>query len=213
MTNTEHFLALKTAKEYRSRGYAVALNAPVDFLPGYRPNLVVRKGGKAKVIEVKSRSSLEANPQVRELARIIDSKPGWSFELLLVAQPERLDAPDGARSLERGDILRRVEEAEAVLGSGHAEAALLLAWSACEAAVRLLLADEGVSGTEITTAGYVLGQATYLGILSRDEYRHLTHVRKYRNAIVHGYSHGGFGEELVTDLVKDVRRMTAAHDK
>ena len=125
----------------------MALNAPVDFLPGYRPNLVVRKGGKAKVIEVKSRSSLEANPQVRELARIIDSKPGWSFELLLVAQPERLDSPDGTRSLERGEILRRVEEAEAVLGSGHAEAALLLAWSACEAAVRLLLADEGVSST------------------------------------------------------------------
>ena len=208
VTSSEYLLAQKTVEEYRSKGYEVSRGALLDFFPGFRADLIVRKDDEVKVIEVKSRSSLAANPKISELARIIDSKPGWSFELLLVGEPEKLDSPEGAQSFEGENIVQRIEEAEQSLEAGLSEAAFLLAWSACEAAIRELIAAQGVSNTDITTPGYVLDQAIFHGVISRDEYRSLTSMRKYRNAIVHGFSVNDFSDALVTDLINTVRRMT-----
>ena len=206
-TSAEYLLARKTAEEYRSKGYEVSVEAPLDFMPGFRADLIARKDAEVKVIEVKSRSSLAANPKLIELARIIDSKPGWSFELLLVAEPEKLDSPEGAHPFEGKNILRRIEEAEKALESGLSEAAFLLAWSACEAAIRVLIAAQGVSSTGINTSGYVLDQAIFQGVISRDEYHNLTSMRKYRNAIIHGFSLDDFSDELASGLIETVRRM------
>ncbi len=208
--DTEYLLAHKTAKEYRSKGYEVSLEAPLDFFPGLRADLLVRKGDEAKVIEVKSRSSLAANPRISQLARIIDSMPGWSFELLLVGEPEKLDSPEGARSLEGKNILQRIEEAKKALQAGLPEAAFLLAWSAHEAATRELIAAEGVSDTRITTPRHVLDQAIYNGVISRDEYNHLTEMLKYRNAIVHGFSPSDFSVELATEFIETTQRAITA---
>ena len=207
---TEYFLARKTAEDYRKQGYDVSWDVPLDFLPGCRADLVARRDDQVKVIAIKTRAALAANPKIIELARTIDSKPGWSFELVLVAEPERLESPEGAESLERENILQRIEEAEAILASEHIESAFLLAWSAGEAAIRLLLADEGVPGAGITTAGHVLGQAVSLGVISRDEYRSLTRLQAYRNVIVHGYSHDDLGEKAARELIEIVRGLTAA---
>ena len=70
-TISEYLLTKKTAEEYRSRGYEVLAEASLDFLPGFTADLLVRKGDEVKVIEVKSRPSLAADPKVSELARII----------------------------------------------------------------------------------------------------------------------------------------------
>ncbi len=209
-SNAEYLLAHKTAEDYRRRGYAVAFDAPLDFLPGFRADLLVSKDDEVKVIEVKSRSSLAADPRIRELARAVDAKPGWSFQLQLVAEPERLDAPEGARSFDRGGVLERIDEAEKALGAGMSEAALVLGWSACEAAARVLVTEEEKSSRDISAPGYFLDRAVFLGIMSREEYRDLVNVRRYRNAIVHGFSHGDFGDELVRNLIGTVRQMMAA---
>ena len=70
-----------------------------------------------------------------------------------------------------------------------------------------MIAAQGVSSTGITTAGYVLDQAIFQGVISRDEYHNLTSIQEYRNAIVHGFSHNDFSDELVSDLIEAVRRM------
>ncbi len=209
-TTTEYQLARKTAEEYRSKGYTVSVEAPLDFLPGYRADLIVQKDEQVKVIEVKTHASLAATSRIDELARAIDSKPGWSFELLLVAEPEKLEPPAEARSFEREQILERLEEAEEILTTGHVEAAFLLAWSGCEAALRLAIAEQEVPGEDITTAAHTLGQAAYLGVISRAEYGQLTNLQRHRNAIVHGFSQGDFGEAPVRELLELVRGMTAA---
>jgi hypothetical protein len=113
-------------------------------LSGYRPDLLVRRGDEAIIVEVKSRSSLAKDPRIRELARLLQTKPHWNFELVVVGEAERLIAPEGARPFERDDILRGIEAAERLLESGFSEAALLLAWSTSEATVRLLTEEEGV---------------------------------------------------------------------
>ena len=206
----EYFQIRKTAEEYRARGYDVAVAPGLDFLPGYRPDLVVRKGDESRVIEVKTRASLAASPRLKELVQIVDSKPGWSFELILVAEPEKLDSPEGAQPFERDAILHQFEETERILASGFIAPAFLHAWSACEAAIRMLIAEEGVSSSAITSTGYVFNQAVFLGIISQDDYRTLTEFQRYRNAIVHGYSHDELGRESVAALLEIGRGMTLA---
>ena len=118
VSNTEYLLAHKTAEEYRRKGYEVTFDAPLDFLPGFRADLLASKADEVRVIEVKSRSSLAVDSRISELARAVDARPGWSFELLLVAEPEQLDSPEGARSFDHERILRRVGEAKTALASG-----------------------------------------------------------------------------------------------
>lgn len=211
-SDTEYLLTRKTADEYRSKGYEVIFEAPLDFFPGFRADLLVRKGDQVRVIEVKSRPSLAANPKIRELAQLIDSKPGWSFELLLVAEPERLDSPEGARAFEGRMILQRIAQAEKSLEEGSPEAAFLLAWSAFEAAIRELLAAHGVSNTRITSPGFVLDQARFRGLISSDEYEKVSDMLKHRNAIAHGFGADEFSSDMVADLLGFTRLITANSD-
>ena len=209
-TNSEYLLIQKTAQEYRRKGFEVSIEPLLDFFPGFRADLVVQKGEESKVIEVKTRSSLAAEPKISELARQIESKPGWSFELLLVSEPEKLDSPEDAQSFEGESILLRIEESEKSLEAGFPEAAFLLAWSACEASIRELLVAQGVLNSSITRPGYILDQAVYTGVISRNDYNILTDLQKYRNAIVHGFTAGGFCDALVRDLIGIVRRIATA---
>ena len=212
-SNAEYLLTRQAAEEYRNQGYEVTLEAPLDFLPGFYADLLARKNNEVRVIEVKSRSSLNAVPQLAELVQIIDSKPGWDFELLLVGEPEKVESPEGIREFDNGSIVDRIEQAEKALASGLPEAAFLLAWSACEAAIRERLRAHGISEAGIYSAAVVLDQAVYQGVISRDQYNKLTGMRKYRNAIVHGFSVDGFSDKRVEQLIKSVRRMAAARPR
>ncbi|WP_420625130.1 hypothetical protein [Candidatus Poriferisodalis sp.] len=206
----ERVLVLKTADEYREKGYDVSLESTVDILSGYRADLVARKDDQVRVVEVRRRSSLKGDPRIRELARAVEAKPGWSLDLVLVAEPEKLDSPVDARPIDSDGVMGRIAEAEALIKSGHPESAFLIAWSACEAVVRILLADEGVSDDGITHTAFVLDLATKLGAISRAEHRHLTDFQRCRNAIVHGFSHNEFNDDLVSELIGTVRGMLAS---
>lgn len=211
LRDTTYLLARKTAEEYRNKGYKVSLDMPIDFLPGFIADVVASKDNETKVIEVKSRSSLGANPKIAELARIIDTKPGWSFELVLVAEPEKVDSPQGTHPFKVETILQKIKEAENARASGFSEAAFLLAWSACEASVRELVAAEDASDSRIAAPDYVLKQAVFQGLLSHEDYDSLTTMRKYRNAIAHGFEVDSFDDKLTTELINMVKRMMAAN--
>ena len=170
-------------------------------------DLVARKDDEVRVIEVKTRTSLALTPKLNELAEILYSKPGWSYDLLLVGEPEKLDSPEGARSFAAEEVRQRLAEAEKALGHGLGEAAFLLVWSAFEGATRELIAAEGVSIERVTQSGYVLDQAVYHGVISREDYDYLADMRKYRNAIAHGFDVNGFSDEKVTELIGVVVRL------
>jgi hypothetical protein len=209
-TPLERQRARALAEEYRSKGYEV-IEVPSpeqlpDFLAGYCPDLLIRKGDEAIVVEVKSRSSLVKDPQIRELARLLGSKPNWNFELVVVREEEQLSAPEGTRPFEREDILRGIEATERLFEAGFAEAALVLAWITSEAAVRLLTEAEGIE-LDRHTPPYVLKQAVMHGVISREEYNFLTHVMKYRNALAHGFKTVDFDPALVKELVSTTKRL------
>ena len=209
LTDSEYMLTRKTAEDYRKKGYEVQLDAPLDLLPGFRADLLARRGDEVRVIEVKSRNSLAADPRVREVAQLIDSKPGWSFDLLLVGEPEKLDSPAGACSFGNETIMRRIDEADKSLHVGLSEAALLLAWSALEAAIRTSVGAQGDSDNRITSSRFVLDQAIFHGAISREEYDALVPMLEYRNAITHGFGVEDLNDHLVMDLIAATRRILA----
>ena len=45
-TSTEYLLTRKTAEEYRSKGYEVSLEAPLDFFPGFYADLLAGRTTK-----------------------------------------------------------------------------------------------------------------------------------------------------------------------
>jgi hypothetical protein len=210
VTSLEKQRARAIAEEYRSRGYEV-IEEPSpeqlpDFLSGYHPDLLVRKGDEAIIGEVKSRSSLAKDPRIRELARLLQAEPHWNLELVVVGESERFHAPEGARPFDRGDILQRIEAAERLLESGFSEAALLLAWSTSEATVRLLTEEEGIILDRPNPLD-ILKQAVMNGVISRDDYNFLANVVKYRNALVHGFKPIDLDPALVKDLLRATKRL------
>ena len=209
-SDVEFLLAQKTAEEYQARGYDVLREVPLDFFLGFRADLVVKKGTDKRVIEVKKRSSLAADPRIRELAQLIDAKPEWSFDLLLVAEPEKLDSPAGAHPFAPKDIAKRIEEAEEACRLGLLAAAFIMAWSALEAVARILSETQGASAANITTSAFALEQAFALGVLPTEDYEQLTEIRKLRNAVVHGFSVREVDEGLVRDLIRTVRRLQSS---
>ena len=212
-TLTESRLATLTAEELRAQGYEVEQEVLLDFLPGFRADVVARKEGKTRVIEVKYRSSLTANPIMSELSRVVNAKPGWSFELHLVGEPERREPPAGAKPFDAESIHRRVKEAEKARDAGLSEAAFLLAWSAAEAILRDLVAAEGVAIERITTASYVLDYAVYQGVISRDDYNYLTDMMAYRNALVHGFDIDDFDSEvMIAGLTQAIKNLMASDE-
>jgi Holliday junction resolvase len=198
------------AEEYRRRGYEVVEEPSQeqlpDFLSGYHPDLLIRKGDEAIVVEVKSRMSLAKETQVRELARLLRTKPGWNFELIVVGEEERLKAPEGAYPFDRDDILRGLEAAEKLLQAGFADAALLLAWSASEATVRLLTEQEAVVLERLAPL-YILKQSAMHGVVSREEYYFLTKVLEYRNALAHGFKPMDFEPDVVKEIISMTKRL------
>ena len=89
------------------------------------------------------------------------------------------------------------------------EAAFLLAWSACEAALRNLVAGLGADVSNTTSPGQVLDYAVFFGVLARDEYTRLNALTKVRAAIAHGLAPKEFDTAMVADLL-DLARRTAA---
>lgn len=210
ITSRERQRAREIAEEYRSKGYEV-IEQPSpeqlpDFLSGYHPGLLVRKGDEARVVEVKSRSSLGKDSQIRDLARLLQTKPNWNFELVVVGGVERFRAPEGARPFARDDILGRIEAADKILELGFPEAALLIAWSTCEATVRLLTEEEGIVLDRFSPL-YILDQAVMNGVISREDYNSLTNIMKYRNALVHGFKPIDFDPTLVKELINVTHRL------
>ena len=198
------------AEEYRFQGYEVIVDPSQTQLPpflvGYHPDLLLRRAGESVVVEVKSRTSLERESQVRELAGLLRGQPGWSFELVLVDVGEQINAPEGATPFTTENIMQGVAEAERLLASGLTEAALLRAWAAAEGAVRLLAEQESLSIGR-PSLSVLLKQAVMNGLISREDYHILYQALDRRNAYVHGFTLPDTGIAEVEAVVDAARRL------
>jgi hypothetical protein len=185
----------EVAEEYRGRGYEVLVEPKPKQLPRalarFHPDLVARKGDEVVVVEVKSRSELRQDPRLGELASAVRAHPGWRFELI-IANPEHDGLlPEGAQAWEERDVLERLDEARSLLNAGHLEAALMLAWSAAEAALRILAKTDEIAPSR-QDAAYLLKQLAFSAALTREQFQFLQNMSELRNAVAHGHTLAGF---------------------
>lgn len=196
----------EVAREYRSRGYAVIMEPDPEQLPEalarFRPDFVARKADEVVVVEVKSRGSL-TDPELQELAKAVRAQPGWRFELV-VLQPEF--GPPGTKSWNAGDFANSLRQVEAILGPGHREAALLLAWSAAEATLRLLADKEGLV-LERDDALYLLKLLATRAVITRKQHDLLWEVLQLRNAVAHGLKPPALDPMTIQELCKMVSAL------
>ena len=202
--------AYNLARNYRRQGYEV-IEEPSgaqipDFLGGYRPAMILRRGRESVVVDVKSRSSLIEYPRMKNLAGIIQSHPGWSYELALVATGEQIDIPQDSRSFTREEIVSILEETERLLDIGFAGAALLRGWAAAEATLRMIAEEEGLS-PEKAPSMHILQMAVTEGLVSKDDYDTFVRILERRNAYAHGFTPPDFDAALVEELIRTTKRV------
>ena len=180
----------EVAAKYEANGYQVILEPGAadlpDFLGGYRPDFIARLGKDTVLVEVKPAASSETMERYRELAETVHARPGWRLDLVLGGQPDSLLLPGPLPVMSAENVTRRYQEAERLLQDGHHEAALLIAWAATEAALRLLAERNAVTYQRSNTPT-LLKQLVSQGILDRARYQELWDSYKGRSALAHGF--------------------------
>jgi predicted transcriptional regulator len=142
---------------------------------------VALKSDDAVVVEVKPRGSL-SDPELQKLAKAVREQPGWRFELVLLEPDPGLS---GARAWNAEDVAGSLEQIETILSAGYPEAALLVAWSATEATLRLLAKKEHLE-LERDDAAYLLRLLVTRAVITRQQYARLWDALEVRNAVAHG---------------------------
>ncbi|MCW3094464.1 MAG: hypothetical protein JWL77_82 [Chthonomonadaceae bacterium] len=207
----EHRRIRTVAQDYRDRGYDVIVQpGETDlptFLSGFQVDLYAQNSEDHVIVEVKTRTSLAKSKDLSRLAEVIQDRSGWRLELV-VTNPKK----DGGREEETVQVLHedevedRFQQAEKLLEQNQYVLAMLLAWTATEAALRLIAQHNEVRLKEQSPA-YIIKQLFSVGILDRQQYDMMDEAVQLRNTIVHGFRMNQFHPQLVQNLIMTSRNL------
>jgi hypothetical protein len=193
----------RIADEYRRRGYRVYVEpSPAEFdLPtSQRPDLVAVGQDETVIVEVRTTESLREGTDLQQLAELVKNRgQRWRFELVVANPIESVEIPDEAPITEAATAKSRAEEALSLVAT-HPEAALLLAWSALEGALRL---RERKVRDDSSSAWLNIKQLYSLALLSESQYRLLQQANRIRSRVAHGRS----TKEPLHQLVESVANL------
>jgi len=180
----------RIAEEYRSKGYDVLVE-PSDpdlppFLRGRQPDLIARRGDERLVIEIKAPSSKAEPERLRDLAEKIQGESGWKLILIAPRPTEEMLPGEQLQLLSLPEVEERLGDARQLLGAGHLEAAILLAWAAVEGQLRELARQEEIPLPRPGTLT-LLRQLVSLGPIDRKQYQTLSDIYNARCAVAHGF--------------------------
>ncbi|WP_353260000.1 hypothetical protein [Prochlorothrix hollandica] len=203
--NLERERLLQLAEEYHGKGYEIFFHPNPedlpDFLRNYRPDMIVRRGDEAVIIEVKSRRSLNSSSRqyLQNLAQSVEQHPGWRFELVMTNPEDVVYSSRAESSLQQSEIETRLQVARQ-LATQHPESAILYSWSLVEATLRLVAEHEEMSLQRLDSL-YLVKQLVTEGVISRPEYQLLMDALSLRNAIAHGFKATQITQESVYQLI------------
>ncbi|MBE9146087.1 hypothetical protein [Planktothrix mougeotii] len=202
---------LKLAENYRQKGYEIFLHPNVeelpDFLKSYRPDLIVRRGEEAVVIEVKSRASLNSysDQYLQNLAQAVEKNPGWRFEFVMINPEDITYSPRAEGSLQKDEIESQLQVVKQ-LTTQHLESAMLYCWSLVEATLRLITEKEELSLQRLNPL-YLVKQLATEGVISQSEYRLLMDAISFRNPIAHGFKTTQLTQNFVYKLIEITEKL------
>jgi len=195
----------RIARDYAKRGYRV-ITDPAEFpsfIAPQKPDLVAMSPHDKVIVEVRSENTIRDRRHLRALAQIAEGQRGWRFELVVTNPKTRFRATVSVR-----EILKRLRQSRSLAGRGYLVHALLGAWSAAEATLRLLAQSSDLQ----SLPGSPLGLTKYaysMGLVSRSSYDAIETGARLRNLIGHGYEvdKTHLTEAAVVGLVDSVEKM------
>jgi hypothetical protein len=207
----ERSKVVEIARTYEARGYQVIIDpGPEDlpeFLTRFSPDLLAYSPSESVVVEVRSRASLSVAPAVLEdLAGEIERHPGWRFEVVVVNLESDEILPSTLTPLMPSEILEQLDVLNDPVMLQHPAAAIVLAWSAVEAALRLRALREGLVIRQQNSL-YPIKELAAHGIISREEYRILVQGLELRNTVAHGYKTDTIDREVIASLAAIARHL------
>lgn len=189
----------KIAENYRQRGYRVTIEPfPTqlpDFLQSFRPDVLAEGPDESVVIEIRSPKKAHQADEWTRLADAVRQHPGWRLELVL-DNPLEQGIP---KTITREQVEARLAEGRQLAQEGRLDAALLLTWSAAEAAMRLTSETNEVDLPDTRTET-VISRLYMDGLLDREEYDALLRLMRLRNQVAHGFRKGRLSSASVKRL-------------
>lgn len=184
----------RVADAYRDRGYDVTVQPGPDQLPSFakdfRIEIVGRRGTEGVLVAVrKNRDELAADGDMQRYAEVTGSQPGWRFDFaILEAENPKAREVRGAREFSGDDISGALEQARELRRMGFTRYAVIAAWAALEAAMRIRLRALGQTTGWGSMPGQMGKELYSAGALSPDEFRGVEAAAQLRNQIVHGFA-------------------------
>lgn len=209
-TNNIRSSLLDVANEYKEQGYRVVILPTGEdlpqFLAAFKPDIIAYGNNENVVVEVKTRHMLAEADYLPALADTIDSMTGWRLDLVASNPPTAVTVAQDAEELSHTEIRNRLVTVQQLSNMTQEEAATLLAWSATEAALRLVAKKKGVQ-LESDHPMFIIKKLFSLGILSREDYDLFYEGMHLRNVIAHGYRSPRLNGNLVGKLTKKVEAL------
>ncbi|HEY2289186.1 MAG TPA: hypothetical protein VGM86_00670 [Thermoanaerobaculia bacterium] len=180
----------RIAEEYRSKGYDVQVEPPdpdlPPFLRGRQPDLIARRGDERLVIEIRTSLSKSEPDRLTELAERVQRESGWKLIFVAPSPTEEILPGEQLQLLSLPEVEEQLGDARQLLGAGHQEAAILLAWAAVEGQLRELARQEEIPLPRPGTLT-LLRQLVSLGLIDREQYQTLSDAYEARSAVAHGF--------------------------
>jgi uncharacterized protein YutE (UPF0331/DUF86 family) len=206
----------EVAQGYAKRGYRVVREPNRDQLPPFlhpfRPDLLAVGPAETVVVEFKRNASQKDVADSLDLARALESQPGWRYELILSIAPDLANGPSGqARTLDEKGIATFLLDARNLLAHNPA-GAVLVAWAAIEASLRQAALAEGLEVPQ-SRQRELIGTLYSHGRLSREEWQLFNKLRQLRNNLGHGYDPDAGADEMRSLVEESIDASSAILEK
>lgn len=213
----------RVADAYRARGYDVTVRPRPDQLPpfakDFRVEILARRGGEGALVAVrKNRDELAADNDLQRYAEVTGGQPGWRFDFaILEAENPKAREVGGSPEFSRDDVAHSLEEARELGRLGFSRFAVVAAWAALEAAMRMRLRALGQEAGWGSMPRQMLRELYSAGALSPDEFRRAETASQLRSQIVHGFAsppaQAGNSEAAVVELLSDLARRLVSESQ
>lgn len=198
------------AEEYKQRGYRVTIEpTPKElpqFLSRFKPDVVAVGPDESVVIEVKSSNKLRGLNYWQELTEAIQQHPGWRFELVVDNATKR----KLSETITSEQIKELVRDGRRLADEGMLRPALLILWSAAEAAMRLAGFEYEVDLPDFRPAT-IISRLYTDGVLEREDYEFLMSCMRRRNSIAHGFQEESIDPSIIAELSQITLRLLGAN--
>jgi hypothetical protein len=195
------------AEQYRKDGYQVQFRPEATELPDglkhQRIDLIAHRGNEHVAIEVKGREELyDLQPDLKDPTL----PEGWRFDLVVYPRNGSDELPRNGKTPEPGYTMLLIQEVEQLVAIGALRAAILIAWSAAESAMRAAAQRTKIE-TDNAAPRFLLKSLYSNGLMSREDFEKVGEYLNLRNEVVHGFPPEHLSPEDPKFLTDFARRL------